>query len=52
MHLIFMIWTITQHYVDFEVQIGALSNASREDCFKIAAQTLKTVFMEGLLPRG
>jgi TetR/AcrR family transcriptional regulator len=50
--LIFMIWAITQRFAYFEVQIDALSNASREDRFKIAAQTLRTVFMEGLLPRG
>ena len=49
--LIFMVWTITQYYAYFEVQTGALSNAPREERFKTAAQTLRTVFVEGLLPR-
>jgi TetR/AcrR family transcriptional regulator len=52
MHLIFMIWATTQHYADFEVQIDALSNTSREDRFKNAELTLRTVFVEGLLPRA
>jgi TetR/AcrR family transcriptional regulator len=52
MHLIFMIWATTQRYADFEVQIDALSNAPREDRFKSAEQTLRTVFVEGLLARG
>jgi TetR/AcrR family transcriptional regulator len=51
MHLIFMIWATTQHYADFEVQIDALSDAPREDRFTSAEQTLRTVFVEGLLPR-
>jgi len=51
MHLIFTIWTTTQYYVSFEVQIDALSNAPREDRFKIATQTLRTIFLERLLLR-
>ncbi len=50
LHLVFMIWAATQHYADFEVQIDALSDTSREERFRHAADTLKTVFLHGLLP--
>lgn len=49
--LIFMIWAATQHYADFEIQIDALSPGPRNDRFDSAAQTLRTVFLNGLLPR-
>ena len=52
-HLIFMIWAATQHYADFEAQVEALIPGcdDRDSCFDDAAHTLKTVFLEGLLPR-
>lgn len=51
MHLLFMIWATTQHYADFEVQIDALSDAPRAERFSDAQGTLRTLFLEGLLPR-
>ena len=50
-HLIFMIWATTQHYADFDAQIRALCQDSRKDCFDKAALTLKTIFLNGLLPQ-
>ncbi len=52
-HLVFMIWASTQHYADFEAQVDALIKGcdDRETCFNEARHTLKTVFLNGLLPR-
>jgi TetR/AcrR family transcriptional regulator len=50
LHLLFMIWATTQHYADFEVQIDALSDAPRADRFASAERTLRTIFLNGLLP--
>ncbi len=52
-HLIFMIWAATQHYADFEVQVDALIEgcADRDACFNEAEATLRTIFLNGLLPR-
>ncbi len=52
-HLIFMIWASTQHYADFEVQVDALIDGcdDRDVCFSEAEATLRTVFLNGLLPR-
>ncbi|VAV88539.1 Transcriptional regulator of pyrimidine catabolism (TetR family) [hydrothermal vent metagenome] len=49
-HLIFMIWGSTQHYADFEVQVGTLVGDDRDQCFVDAHQTLKTIFLNGLNP--
>ena len=51
-HLIYMIWAATQHYADFEVQIETLSPGPREKRFASAAETLKKIFLYGLLPRS
>lgn len=52
-HLIFMIWSTTQHYADFEVQVEALIKGcdDRDVCFNDARDTMKTVFLNGILPR-
>lgn len=52
-HLIFMIWAATQHYADFEVQVDILIEGcdDRDVCFNDAKATLKTVFLNGILPR-
>jgi TetR/AcrR family transcriptional regulator len=52
-HLIFMIWAVTQHYADFEVQIRAVlgSTAVGRKHFEAAEQTIMTVLIEGLRPR-
>ena len=53
LHLIMMIWAVTQHYADFDVQVRAvLSNeAAKKHPAKQAAETIATVFFEGLRPR-
>ncbi len=52
-HLIFMIWAATQHYADFEAQVDELIAGcdDRDTCFNEARHTLKTVFLNGILPR-
>lgn len=52
-HVIFMIWAATQHYADFEAQVEVLIEGcdDRDTCFNDARDTLKTVFLNGLLPR-
>lgn len=50
-HLIFMIWATTQHYADFEVQVGTLIGDDREKCFDDAHNTLKIMFLNGLMAR-
>lgn len=50
-HLIFMIWASTQHYADFEVQVVTLIGDDREKCFDDAYDTLKTMFLNGLMAR-
>ena len=48
-HLLFMIWSTTQHYADFAVQIAAaLNKASPEaDDFKAAEDTLIHIILKG-----
>jgi TetR/AcrR family transcriptional regulator len=53
-HLIFMIWAVTQHYADFDVQVRAVLGAetTEEDRhFDDAQAAILTVFLEGLKPR-
>ena len=50
-HLIFMIWASTQHYADYEVQVDTLVEGDNDKRFADANQTLKTIFLNGLLPR-
>ncbi len=53
-HLIFMIWAVTQHYADFEVQIRAVlgERALGRKHFDAAEATIMAVLMEGLRPRS
>jgi len=53
LHLIMMIWAVTQHYADFDVQVRAVlgSDAGKKHPAQQAAQTIATVFFEGLRPR-
>ena len=48
-HLLFMIWSTTQHYADFAVQIAAALNKPSPDDedFKAAQQTLTHIIMKG-----
>ena len=41
-HLLFSIWSLTQHYADFDVQIRAVMGD--EDPFKAAPEFIETVF--------
>lgn len=53
-HLIFMIWAVTQHYADFDVQVRAVLGAettSEDRHFDDAQAAVLTVFLEGLRPR-
>ncbi len=49
-HLIFMIWAITQHYADFDIQISAVLGASydKEKCFADAHSTITSILENGL----
>jgi TetR/AcrR family transcriptional regulator len=53
-HLIFSIWSTTQHYADFDVQVRAvLGQASAgEGRFEDAARFLEQLFMDGLRIRS
>jgi TetR/AcrR family transcriptional regulator len=49
-HLIFMVWATTQHYADFDVQIGAIlgGGIARPDRYAAARATLERVFLKGI----
>ena len=49
-HLIFMIWAITQHYADFDIQVTAVlgSSYSKDKCFDDAQSTIATILVNGL----
>ena len=48
LHLIFFIWSSTQHYADFAAQIQILSIKSDDRLFSDAEATLKTMLFGGL----
>lgn len=50
-HMIFSIWSTTQHYADFDVQVKAVLGAGREetDRFEEAAGFLEGLFVSGLI---
>ena len=50
-HLIFSIWSTTQHYADFDVQVKAVLGAGRDgaDRFEEAARFLEGLFVSGLI---
>jgi TetR/AcrR family transcriptional regulator len=53
-HLIFMIWAVTQHYADFDVQVRAVLGPDKtgdDGHFDDAQAAILTVFLEGLRPR-
>lgn len=49
-HLIFSIWSTTQHYADFDVQVNAVLGPQTEDHFVKAAAHLNTLFRKTLEP--
>ena len=50
-HLIFSIWALTQHYADFEAQIGAVLGPGH-DPYAEAGAHLRTLFLRVLTPPG
>lgn len=50
-HLIFAIWSTTQHYADFDAQITAVLGDGGEGRFHDGAAFLKKLFLDGLRPR-
>ncbi len=53
-HLIFSIWSTTQHYADFDVQVRAVlgQDQAGESRFEDAARFLEGLFVKGLEIRG
>ena len=51
-HLIFMIWAVTQHYADFDVQVNAVLGDRGGDAATTAGETIARVFFDGLRPRA
>lgn len=54
LHLIFSIWSTTQHYADFDAQVRVVLGPDRgaEGRFEDAARYLETLFLDGLRPQG
>jgi len=50
LHLIFFIWSTTQHYADFMPQIEALHDQGPDKLFSDAERTLKQLLITGLQP--
>jgi TetR/AcrR family transcriptional regulator len=52
-HLIFMIWAMTQHYADFDVQIKAIlgNQAGKPGFPEQAAQAVLSIILNGIRPR-
>ena len=50
LHLLFFIWSSTQHYADFAPQIRALNSDSNETLFSDAQNTLRLILTRGLAP--
>lgn len=49
-HLIFSIWSTTQHYADFDVQVTAVLGPRADSRFDTAARHLNTMFRALLTP--
>ncbi|OWU83411.1 TetR family transcriptional regulator [Oceanicola sp. 22II-s10i] len=49
-HLIFSIWSLTQHYADFDVQVRAVLGSAAGDPFPDAEDYLATMFTRLLRP--
>jgi TetR/AcrR family transcriptional regulator len=52
-HLIMMIWAVTQHYADFDVQVRAVlgAQASGQHPTRHAGPSIAAIFFDGLRPR-
>ncbi|MEQ8306382.1 MAG: TetR family transcriptional regulator C-terminal domain-containing protein [Hoeflea sp.] len=53
-HLIFSIWSTTQHYADFDIQVRVILGPDRggDGRFEDAARYLEALFLDGLRPAG
>jgi len=49
-HLLFLIWSSTQHYADFAPQIQVLHDGDDDTLYKEAEEFLVTVILNGLKP--
>ena len=49
-HLVFLIWSSTQHYADFAPQIRALHDGDEDSLYQEAEACLVTVILNGLKP--
>ncbi len=49
-HLIFSIWSLTQHYADFDIQVRAVLGNAVSDPFPAAEEYLETLFTRMLQP--
>ncbi|MFK7861958.1 MAG: TetR family transcriptional regulator C-terminal domain-containing protein [Granulosicoccus sp.] len=50
LHLLFLIWSSTQHYADFQAQINALYEGDERALFDEAERTLRLIITQGLRP--
>lgn len=50
-HLLFAIWSTTQHYADFAVQIDAVLPESNDDPIDDGSEFLEMLFIRGLQPK-
>ena len=52
-HLIFMLWSVTQHYADFATQVEAITGKTLQDAvfFEQTLDSIQQVITEGLRPR-
>lgn len=51
-HLIFSIWSTTQHYADFDVQVQAVLSDKAKDRFEQASEFLETMYRATLTPKN
>lgn len=51
-HLIFAIWSTTQHYADFDVQVRIVMGVEGDGHIDDAARFLEDLFLKGLAPEG
>lgn len=49
-HLIFSIWSTTQHYADFDVQVRGILSPDGDAHFEPAAEFLETLYRRALTP--
>jgi TetR/AcrR family transcriptional regulator len=52
-HLIMMVWAVTQHYADFEAQVGAVlgPDVTPAERYGSARRTIAGIILDGLRPR-